>query len=169
MSNEWDELNEELPAEDNTEKGIANLRKAYERKSKTEKELKEKLAQLESRERVRTLSEVLSAKGANAGLAKFYPADREGTQEKVEEWLTENAELFGHSPAPLAPTPAQVSPELRQMYEQFQTPGMNNPASTEVTAIQNYQFGDPMNSEQEMAKFLSFMRSNPTAIHNPGV
>lgn len=169
MSNEWDEMNEENPAEVEGEQGIANLRKAYERKSKAEKDLREKLAALESRERERTLSETLSDKGANPKLAKFYPADREGTPEKVEEWLAENAEVFGQAPAPKLPATPQVSPELQNMYEQFQQPGMNTPSQDDISAIKNYQFGDPRgDSEAELQKFMSFMRNNPGAVQNPG-
>lgn len=168
MSNAWDELNDENPAEELGTEGIANLRKAYDRKVKAEKELKEKLAALETRERERTLSEVLSTQGVNAKLAKFYPADRESTPEKVEEWVNENAELFGHSKAPQAPVPAQVSPELRNIYDQFQTPGTNTPTQDEESAIRNYQFGSPADSEAEMQKFMSWMRNHPGAINNPG-
>jgi hypothetical protein len=168
MSNEWDEMNEEIPAENSGSEGFAKLRAAYDRKAKAEKELRDKLAALETRERVRTLGETLSDKGANPKLAAFYPADRDSTPEKVEEWLNENAEVFGQTPAPRTPAPPQVSPELREMYEQFQSPGLNTPAQSDVQAIQNYQFGDPMNSEAELQKFMAFMRSNPTAIQNPG-
>lgn len=168
MSNEWDEMNDEIPAENSGNEGFAKLRAAYDRKAKAEKELRDKLAALETRERVRTLSETLSEKGANPKLANFYPADRESTPEKVEEWLNENAEVFGQAPVTRTPAPPQVSPELQAMYEQFQTPGLNTPAQSDISAIQNYQFGDPMNAEQEMQKFMSFMRNNPGAVQNPG-
>jgi hypothetical protein len=169
MSNEWDDGTEENPAELEGTEGIANLRKAYERKAKQEKELRDKLAALESRERERTLSDVLSAHGANAKLAKFYPANGESTPEAVEAWLTENAEVFGQTRTPQAPAQPQVSPELRNIYDQFQTPGMNSPTQDEESAIRNYTFGDPANSEAEIQKFMSFMRNNPGAVHNPGV
>ncbi len=168
MSNEWDEMNEEIPAENSGNEGFAKLRAAYERKAKAEKELRDKVIAMESRERERTLSETLSSKGANPKLAAFYPADRESTPEKVEEWLVEYGDVFGHTPAARTPNPPQVSPELQAMYEQFQAPGMNTPAQSEIDAIQNYQFGDPMNSEQELQKFMAFMRNNPAAVQNPG-
>ena len=168
MSNEWDEMNDENPAEELDGAGIANLRKAYDRKAKAEKELREKLALLESRERERTLSETLSAQGANAKLAKFYPADRESTPEKVEEWVNENADVFGLAKAPQAPAPAQLSPELRDAYDQFQTPGINSPAQDGLSDIRNYVFGSPADSEAEMQKFMSWMRNHPGAINNPG-
>lgn len=168
MSNEWDEMNDENPAEVEGTEGIANLRKAYDRKTKQEKELREKLAALESRERERTLSETLRSKGVNEKLAKLYPADRESTQEKVDEWLNEYADAFGQAPRTQEAAPPQVSQELRSLYDQFQQPGMNTPSQDDLSAIRNYQFGNPADSESEMQKFMSFMRSNPTAIHNPG-
>jgi hypothetical protein len=168
MSNEWDEMNEELPAEELDDKGIANLRKAYDRKVKAEKELRDKLADLESRERVRTLSEALSAKGVNPKLANLYPAGQDATPEKVDEWLSEYAEAFGQAPPRQTPAQPQVSPELRDIYNQFQTPGMNSPTQDEESSIRNYTFGDPSNSEAEVQKFMSWMRNHPGAINNPG-
>lgn len=166
MSNEWDEMNEEIPAENTGSEGFAKLRAAYDRKAKAEKELKDKLAALESRERERTLSEVLSAQGANAKLAKFYPADRDSAPEKVEEWLNENAEVFGLAKAPSQPAPPQVSEELRQAYDQFQQPGLNTPQQDSISAIKNYQFdnGDP----DAVNKFMSWMRQHPEAVPNQG-
>lgn len=169
MSNEWDEMNEENPAEEQNGQGIAELRKAFERQKKQAQEYKDKLAELESRERVRTLSETLSAKGVNAKLADLYPANRDATPEKVDEWLNEYADAFGQAPRTQAPAQPQVSPELRDAYEQFQQPGWNTPTQDELSAIRNYQFGDPSNSEAEMQKFMAFMRSNPNAVRNfPG-
>jgi hypothetical protein len=168
MSNEWDEMNDENPAEELGTEGIANLRKAYDRKVKAEKELREKLANLESRERERTLSETLSAKGVNPKLAKLYPAGQEATPEKVDEWLNEYAEAFGQAPQRQETPQPQVSPELRDIYNQFQTPGMNTPTQDELSEIRNYQFGNPADSEQEMQKFMSWMRNHPGAINNPG-
>lgn len=168
MSNAWDEMNEEIPAEVEGAEGIANLRKAYERKSKAEKELREKLSALESRERERTLSETLSAKGVNAKLASLYPADRESTPEKVDEWLTEYADAFGQAPARQAPAQPQVSPELIDAYGQFQQPGMNTPQQSDIDAIKNYTFGDSGDVEVEFRKLQSFMRNNPGAVQNPG-
>jgi hypothetical protein len=169
MSNDWDEMHEELPADnENTQEGFKKLRQAYDRKTKAEKELKDQLAALQSRERERTLSETLSAKGVNPKLASLYPASRESTPEKVDEWLTEYADAFGQAPPRQAPAEPQVSPELQAMYQQFQQPGMNTPVQDDVSAIKNYQFGDPGNSEQELQKFMSFMRNNPGAVQNPG-
>lgn len=170
MSNDWDEMNEEIPAEnENTQEGFKKLRQAYDRKVKQEKEWKDQLAALQARERERTLSETLRSKGVNEKLAKLYPADREHTQEKVDEWLTEYADAFGQAPRRQEAAEPQVSPELRNIYDQFQTPGMNTPSQDELSAIRNYQFGDPANSEAEMQKFMAWMRSNPTAIQNPSM
>lgn len=167
MSNDWDEMNEEIPAEQGEEStGMKKLRAAYERQKKQNAEQASQLAQLTARERERTLSETLSDKGVNPKLAKFYPADRETTPEKVEEWLNENAEVFGQAPAPRTPAPPQVSEELRQAYDQFQQPGLNTPQQDDISAIRNYQFdnGDP----DAVQKFMAFMRNHPGAVNNPG-
>ena len=168
MSNDWDEMNDENPAEAEGTEGIANLRKAYERKTKAEKELREKLAALEARERVRTLSEALQSKGVNPKLADLYPANRETTPEKVDEWLNEYADAFGQAPTRQAPADPLISPELRQAYDQFQQPGLNSPAPDATSDIRNYQFGSPSDSESEIQKFMAFMRSHPGAMQNQG-
>jgi hypothetical protein len=168
MSNAWDEMNEEIPAVVEGAEGIANLRKAYDRKSKAEKELREKLDALELRERERTLSETLSAKGVNPKLASLYPASRESTPEKVDEWLTEYADAFGQAPARQDPAPPQVSPELLDAYAQFQQPGFNASQQSDVDAIKNFQFGDSGDVEVEFRRLQSFMRGNPNAVQNPG-
>lgn len=162
-ANAWDEGNEEFPVTETNEdtNSIANLRKAYDRKVKAEKELREKLAVLESRERERTLNELLSAKGLNPKVAKFYQGDAD--PEKIDSWLKDNADVFGLTSAETQQE-AAVSPELREAYEQFQNPVRNTPNQTVIDQIANFQ----MNTNEDYDKFMAFMRSNPGAVHNPG-
>lgn len=169
MSNEWDEMNDENPAEQGGSEGLANLRKAHERQKKQNEELRNQLAELTARERERTLSETLRTKGANPKLAAFYPANGEATPEAVEQWLNDNADVFGQAPVTRTqPAEPQVSPELRSVYENFQQPGMNTPSQDEVSAIRNYQFGDAIggDNQAELQKFMAFVRQHPEAINN---
>jgi hypothetical protein len=162
MSNEWEDGTEEFPAEVEGETGIKKLRAAYDRKVKAEKELKDKLDLLEARDRERSLGDVLRSKGLNTKLAKFYPAGAETSEEKVNEWLTENADVFGQTTNSQQPPAPQIPQELRDAYEQFQQP-MGSPANQDaVSAIKNFQ----INSEEDYQKFLAFMRQNPGSVQN---
>ena len=165
MSNEWDEMNEELPGVQPGEPdGMKNLRAAYDRKVKAEKDLKDKLAALEARDRERTLSEVLRSKNLNPKLAQFYPANGEVSEEKIGEWLAANADVFGApSPTP-KPNVDQIPQELRDAYEQFQQP-FGSPADQDlISQIKNFK----VETDEDMQKFIAFMRQNPGAVQNRG-
>jgi hypothetical protein len=164
MSNAWDDGTEENPAEldGSGENGMKKLREAYDRKVKAEKDLRDKLAALEARERERTLGEVLSAKGLNAKLAKFYPAGAEATEEKVTAWVQENADVFGHPSETLPPANQQIPQELQDAYREFQQPTGSTADGSLIDQIK----GMPMNDENDYQKFIAFMRQNPGAVRN---
>ena len=70
----------------NDEQDVAGIRKALEKANK-------ELAAFKAQERERQTVETLSAKGFSPKVAKFIPPDAD-----VDEWLTENADLFGSAP-----------------------------------------------------------------------
>lgn len=80
--------------------GFKKLRKVYEKTAKENKELNDRLARLEGRDRSISLNEELARRGLDRRVAKFYPKDRETTGESVDEWVEENRELFGVKDAP---------------------------------------------------------------------
>lgn len=165
MSNEWDDGNEGLPGEQPGESdGMKNLRAAFDRQKKQNEEYKAKLAALESRERERSLSEVLSSKGLNPKLAAFYPANGEVSEEKVVAWLNEYADVFGHTAVtPTQPAPS-VPPELMEQFRQFQQPGSDAPGQSQIDKIRNFQITD----EASYQAFIAMMRENPGMAQNRG-
>lgn len=84
------QMADDLVITDETSAG--DLRKAYE-KAKARAEAAEKQAQtLLAEKRATTVADLLEAKGAPAGAAKFY--DGEADEASVSAWLEENKELF---------------------------------------------------------------------------
>lgn len=166
MSNEWDEGNEEFPAEAEGEStGMKKLRAAFERQKKQNAEQAAQLAALNARDRERSLSDVLRSKGLNGKLAKFYPANEEASEEKIDAWLKDNADVFGRPAAqPDQPQAPEFSPDLRTAYEQFSQSMNSGPSEDMVSQIKNFKLED----ENDYQKFIAFMRQNPQGIQNRG-
>jgi hypothetical protein len=163
MSEKWDEGNEEFPGTETEDANnpMSKLRKAYDRQKKQNEDMQAKLAAFEAGARERALAETLTSRGLNPKLAKFY--EGEADQEKIDAWLKDNADVFGLSSAEAQQEPA-ISPELQSAYEQFQTPTSNKANQSLIDQVANFQ----MNTNEDYDKFMSFMRSNPGAISNPG-
>jgi hypothetical protein len=166
MSNEWDDGAEEFPAEQaNESEGMKNLRAALARQKKQIEEQKATNAKLLSRDRERTLNDVLRSKGLNTKLANFYPEREEATEEKVLAWLTDNADVFGHpSTPPQTPGIDQVPPELQEAFKQFQQPLGADAQEDMISKINNFEIKD----DADMQKFIAFMRQNPQGMQNRG-
>lgn len=88
---------------------VKDLRKQLKEAQQRSKQFEEELSQTKSQVRERSLSDILQSKGLNPKVAKFVPTDVEG-EDAVNEWLTENAELFGATPV----SESGVSEETRQ-------------------------------------------------------
>ena len=88
---------------------VKDLRKQLKEAQQRSKQFEEELSQTKSQVRERSLSDILQSKGLNPKVAKFVPIDVEG-EDAVNEWLTENAELFGATPV----SASGVSEETRQ-------------------------------------------------------
>lgn len=101
MTNDPDDLD---PDDDGSADGAAdttNAPKGLRSKVKAQEEQITKLiaenAKLAAGQRSRTLAEALEANGASPKLAKFYPAEKEASDDDVLKWLQEDGELFGWS------------------------------------------------------------------------
>lgn len=88
-----DEDNLDETGEDS--KLVKDLRRQLKEQAKRDAEREKQLTELTNRDRQRTLTEALTAKGVSPKLARFYPADAETTDEAIAGWLTENADAFG--------------------------------------------------------------------------
>ena len=74
---------------------VKKLRKVDRAKEKRIKELESELGQLRSVQRESTIKSVLESKGVSPKIAKFIPSDLESTPEAVDNWIKENADIFG--------------------------------------------------------------------------
>lgn len=84
------------------------LRKLYEDSLKKNKEMSDRLAAMEARERTSSVEKALSDKGLNPKLAKFVPAEDGSDPARLDTWIKENSELFG-TPASAEETPGGQS------------------------------------------------------------
>lgn len=84
---------------------VRDLRRQLKELSRENASLKEVNGTLSVKDRQRTLSDALTAKGLSEKAAKFYPADAELTPEAIDAWVSDNADIFGTvKPANEAPT-----------------------------------------------------------------
>jgi hypothetical protein len=102
MSNNYwdDEEDEDLDTDTNVQMDgsdlLKKLRKAKRSDEKRIKELTEQLEGFTKVQRERTVKEILEQKGVNAKAARLVLKDLdEVTEESVNNWLTENGDLFG--------------------------------------------------------------------------
>ncbi len=74
---------------------LKDLRKQLSQKDKELKEFKANFETLAKRDRERTLADTFKAKNVSEKVAKFYPSDRDASEDNIAAWLTENADVFG--------------------------------------------------------------------------
>lgn len=74
---------------------LKKVRRAERAKDKQLKELQAELESLRKFQREATISQVLAEKGVNPKVAKFIPADIELSSDSINNWLTDNGDLFG--------------------------------------------------------------------------
>lgn len=95
--NNWDaditdEYDDDIPAETDL---LKQLRKLEKEQSRRIKELEQQLGSYKIAERESTVQFVLESMGVNPKIAKFIPQDIEVNSETVENWVKENADVFG--------------------------------------------------------------------------
>jgi hypothetical protein len=99
-NNYWDEEDDDLDTDTDTQMDgsdlLKKLRKAKRADEKRIKELTEQLETFSKAQRERTVKEVLEKKGVNAKAARLVLKDLdEVNEESVNNWLDDNADLFG--------------------------------------------------------------------------
>lgn len=103
-NNYWDEEDDDLDTEVETQSDgsdlLKKLRKAKRSDEKRIKELTEQLENYTKEQRERTVKEVLEKKGVNLKAARLIMKDIEDfSEESVNNWLEDNSDLFGLTPA----------------------------------------------------------------------
>ena len=119
-NNYWDEDEDDLDTDTITgnESGSDLLKKLRKAKRSDEKRIKELTEQLEGFSKVqreRTVKEILEQKGVNPKAARLVLKDLdEVSEESVNNWLEDNGDLFGLTPAQEAPKDNADRAALRQ-------------------------------------------------------
>ena len=112
-NNYWDEDEDDLDTDNNVQLDgsdlLKKLRKAKRNDEKRIKELTEQLEGLSKVQRERTVKEVLEKKGVNLKAARLDLKDlEEVNEETVNNWLNDNADLFGITVAKEEPKVSEV-------------------------------------------------------------
>jgi len=99
-NNYWDEDEDDLDTDNEVQMDgsdlLKKLRKAKRNDEKRIKELTEQLEGLSKAQRERTVKEVLEQKGVNLKAQRLILKDLDDiTEESVNNWLEDNADLFG--------------------------------------------------------------------------
>ena len=134
-NNYWDEEDDDLDTDNETQMDgsdlLKKLRKAKRADEKRIKELTEQLEVLSKGQRERTVKEVLEKKGVNPKATRLILKDLdEVNEESVNNWLDDNADLFGIEITKDVPVASEVDrAALRQ--QDFLTQGALTPDRAE--------------------------------------
>jgi hypothetical protein len=97
---------------------IPELRKAYRKLQKQNKELLDQLGGMQKQVRERSVKDVLAAKGLPPKIAAFIP-ESANTSEEVEAWISEYGDVFGvqveSQETAERSAPKQVDPNLQAL------------------------------------------------------
>jgi hypothetical protein len=108
MSNVYQDFDdEELESEQEGGDLVSQLRRATKKKDKQLKELMEELNSIKTAQRTNSIKSVLAEKNLNPKIANFIPADLDASPEAIDNWIAENAEVFG-----LQVQKQEVSPDI---------------------------------------------------------
>lgn len=117
MSNnyqEWDDDEDDMELEDSRQRHnsdsdlLKQLRKELKTKTKILSEMETQLSSIKSEQRQNVIKSVLESKGVTPKIAKFIPADIDASPEALDNWIQENADVFGLT----VQTPSEVQPDL---------------------------------------------------------
>jgi hypothetical protein len=96
--NNWnDDITDEFDDENTANETdlLKQLRRLEKEQSKKIKELEQQLTTYKVQERELTVQSVLESMGVNPKIAKFIPQNIEVTSDAVQNWVKENADVFG--------------------------------------------------------------------------
>lgn len=113
---------------------MKDLREAYKKAQKQNKELAERLEQLQSSLRERSVKDVIASKGLPEKVAALIPKDITSSEE-VDAWLSEYGDVFGASPASTEGQPATPSPELQALSRIAGAQSTGQPFSGDATQL----------------------------------
>ena len=113
---------------------MQELRKAYKASQKQNKDMAEKLADMQKQIRTRSVKDVLSSKGLPEKISAFIP-ETATTSEEVEAWVAEYGDIFGVQAQPASDSNAgqvqQVDPAIQALSRISATQQSGQPYSTD--------------------------------------
>ena len=149
MSNtyqDWEDDEEEVIQNQQSESDLLKqLRKELKNKSKMLSEMEGQLSSIKTEQRQNVIKSVLESKGVSPKIAKFIPQDIEANPEVIDNWIAENADVFGLT----VQTPADVKPDLATLRQiDAVTANAQSPAGLDdiMLRIQNAQSEDELKS-----------------------
>jgi len=151
MSNnyqDWEDDEEDIVQNQQSESDLLKqLRKELKNKSKMLSEMEGQLSSIKTEQRQNVIKSVLESKGVSPKIAKFIPQDIEANPEVIDNWIAENADVFGLT----VQTPADVKPDLATLRQiDAVTSNAQSPAGLDdvMLRIQNAQ------SEEELRALI---------------
>jgi len=151
MSNnyqDWEDDEEEIVQNQQSESDLLKqLRRELKSKSKMLSEMEGQLSSIKTEQRQNVIKSVLESKGVSPKIAKFIPQDIEANPEVIDNWIAENADVFGLT----VQTPADVKPDLATLRQiDAVTSNAQSPAGLDdvMLRIQNAQ------SEEELRALI---------------
>jgi hypothetical protein len=149
MSNtyqEWDDDDEDVIQSQQSESDLLKqLRKELKIKSKVLSEMEGQLSSIKTEQRQNVIKSVLESKGVSPKIAKFIPADIDASPEAVNNWIADNADVFGLT----VQTPAEVQPDLAALRQiDAVTANAQSPAGLDdlYLRLQNAESADEITS-----------------------
>ena len=111
------------------------LREAYKKAQKQNKEMAERLEQLQSSLRERSVKDVIASKGLPEKVAALIPKDITSSED-VENWINEYGEIFGvQAQSSTEGQPATPSPELQALSRIAGAQSTGQPFSGDATQL----------------------------------
>ena len=112
MSNnyqDWEDDEEDvIPSQQSESDLLKQLRKELKNKSKMLSEMEGQLSSIKTEQRQNVIKSVLESKGVSPKIAKFIPADIDASPEALDNWIQENADVFGLT----VQSPSEAQPNL---------------------------------------------------------
>lgn len=149
MSNtyqDWDDDEDEVTQVQQSESDLLKqLRKELKTKSKMLSEMEGQLSSIKNEQRQNVIKSVLESKGVSPKIAKFIPQDIEANPDVIDNWIAENADVFGLT----VQTPADVQPDLATLRQiDAVTANAQSPAGLDdiMLRLQNAQSEDEIKS-----------------------
>ena len=149
MSNnyqDWEDDEEDvIPSQQSESDLLKQLRKELKNKSKMLSEMEGQLSSIKTEQRQNVIKSVLESKGVSPKIAKFIPSDIEASPEAVDNWIADNADVFGLT----VQTPADVQPDLAALRQiDAVTANAQSPAGLDdlYLRLQNAESADEITS-----------------------